>query len=273
MLYFSYKLGSFFARQPLRIHAKHRPFSAVFICGMASALCQEKGPGSTQKTRLCPRKEQRMSTTSERMRAQMKERHMSYVKLEEATGVPKSALQRYATGGTPKIPAERLCAIAAALRCSTAWLLGETEDVGRTAALAKAASMPTALRPVLGTIRAGVPVEAQQDVLDWLPVDVKNPQEYFWLQVAGDSMQGAGILPGARVLIHCQQVAENGDIVACRVGGGDATLKRFQQKSGMAVLMPENSAYQPILVSAAEFACGDAEIIGVATMVMHSLKR
>lgn len=214
-----------------------------------------------------------MSITTERMSARMKECGLSYVRLEKASGVPKSALQRYATGVTPKIPADRLQAIAAALHCSTSWLLGETGDDTRAEALAKTASVPTGLRPVLGTIRAGVPIAAQEDVLCWLPVDVKNPEEYFWLEVVGDSMLGAGILPGSRVLIHCQKVADNGDIVACRLNGGDATLKRFQQKDGVVALLPENSAYTPIMVSAAEFDAGEAEIIGIATMVMHNLKK
>lgn len=214
-----------------------------------------------------------MSITSERMLARMKERGFSYVQLEKATGVAKSALQRYATGGTPKIPADRLCAIAAALRCSTAWLLGESEEDVRAAILQQAALPATARVPVLGVIRAGSPVAADEDVLGYLPVDVKNPEEYFWLLVEGDSMINAGILPGDKVLLHRQNVAENGDVVACRVGGENATLKRFQRKGDIVVLVPENPAYQPIVVTSAEFEAGEAEVLGVATMVMHSLKQ
>ena len=213
-----------------------------------------------------------MSLIAQRILSRMKECGYSYMQLQEATGVPKSALQRYATGQTPKIPADRLQAIAQALHCSTAWLMGESDEDARSALLEQAALPATAMVPVLGVIAAGVPVQAQQNVLGYLPVDVKNPQEYFWLQVAGDSMKGAGILPGDRVLIHCRHTAENGDVVACRVGGDDATLKRFQRKGDLVLLLPENPAYQPIVVTAAEFESGEAEVLGVATMVMHSLK-
>lgn len=212
-----------------------------------------------------------MSITAERILAAMKAQRISYASLEGLTGVPKSALQRYATGATPKIPAERLKAIANALQCSTGYLLGETDRASRQEILNQVAIAPTGSVPVIGTIRAGMPVAAKEDILGWLPVDVHNPEEYFWLIVDGDSMQGAGILPGSKVLIHKQSTAENGSIVACRLNGDDATLKRFQQKGETVVLLPENPAYQPIILSTSDFAAGDAEIIGVATIVMNRL--
>lgn len=212
-----------------------------------------------------------MSITAERILAAMKAQRISYASLEGLTGVPKSALQRYATGATPKIPAERLKAIANALQCSTGYLLGETDRASRQEILNQVAIAPTGSVPVIGTIRAGMPVAAKEDILGWLPVDVHNPEEYFWLIVDGDSMQGAGILPGSKVLIHKQSTAENGSIVACRLNGDDATLKRFQQKDETVVLLPENPAYQPIILSTSDFAAGDAEIIGVASIVMNRL--
>lgn len=212
-----------------------------------------------------------MSLTAERMLAAMKAQRISYATLQGLTGVPKSALQRYATGATPKIPADRLKAIADALQCSTSYLLGETDRAARQEIINQVAIAPTGSAPVVGTIRAGMPIAAKEDILGWLPVDVRNPEEYFWLVVEGDSMQGAGILPGSKVLIHRQSTAENGNIVACRLNGDDATLKRFQQKGDTIVLLPENQAYQPIILSAADFACGDAEIIGVASVVMNRL--
>ncbi|MEG1931679.1 MAG: helix-turn-helix domain-containing protein, partial [Pygmaiobacter sp.] len=81
-----------------------------------------------------------MSVTADRVLAEMKRQKLSYANLATLTGVPKSALQRYATGTTPKLPADRLCAIASALRCSTSWLLGEEEapkdDTAQRVALA-----------------------------------------------------------------------------------------------------------------------------------------
>ena len=56
------------------------------------------------------------------------EREISYGELSERTGIPKSALQRYATGETEKIPIDRLEKIAVAIGTSTAFLMGWTDE-------------------------------------------------------------------------------------------------------------------------------------------------
>lgn len=65
-----------------------------------------------------------MSITSERMLAIITEKQISYGELSSQTGIAKSALQRYATGATEKIPIPRIKAIAAALGCTAEYLLG-----------------------------------------------------------------------------------------------------------------------------------------------------
>lgn len=62
-----------------------------------------------------------------RMFEKIKENNMSYYELSKKTGIPKSALHRYATGETPKIPLDRLEIIAEALNCSPAYLMGWEE--------------------------------------------------------------------------------------------------------------------------------------------------
>lgn len=121
--------------------------------------------------------------------------------------------------------------------------------------------------PVVGKIAAGAPILAQENIVDYLPVTVRHPDEYFALIVRGDSMINAGIPNGSQVLVHIQDYAENGQIVACRVNGDEATLKRFRQTGGTVLLMPENPNYEPIIVPAADFASGSAEILGVVKQV------
>ena len=65
-----------------------------------------------------------MSITSERMLAIITDKQISYGELSSKTGIAKSALQRYATGATEKIPIPRIKAIAAALGCTAEYLLG-----------------------------------------------------------------------------------------------------------------------------------------------------
>ena len=84
-------------------------------------------------------------------------------------------------------------------------------------------------------------------------------------------MINAGILPGSKVLIHQQNYADDGQIVACMVNGDEATLKRFKRKGDVILLMPENSSYEPIIVSYKEFETGYAKILGVAKKVLSDL--
>jgi len=74
----------------------------------------------------------------------------------------------------------------------------------------------------------------------------------FALQVKGDSMIGAGIMDGDRVIVKQQGTAENGAIV-CALIEGEATLKRFYEKDGVVTLKAENEKYKPITVASGEF--------------------
>lgn len=79
------------------------------------------------------------------------------------------------------------------------------------------------------------------------------------------------ISTGDLVLIRKQNVAEDGQIVAARVNGDEATLKRYRPGPTAVVLMPENSEYEPKVVSAEDFITGYASILGVAIQVRHNL--
>ncbi|QNO18846.1 LexA family protein [Caproicibacterium amylolyticum] len=126
--------------------------------------------------------------------------------------------------------------------------------------------------PIVGKIPAGYPVLAQENIEGYMPTMVNNPDEYFYLRVSGVSMVNAGIPDGSLVLIHKQPCAENGEVVACRVNGDEATLKRFKPvNKNTVVLMPENPDFQPIIVSTNDFNSGYAEIIGVAKQVITNL--
>ncbi len=127
--------------------------------------------------------------------------------------------------------------------------------------------------PVYGNIAAGQPILAQECILGYEPVaGLKNPEEYFYLSVRGDSMIGAGIPDGSLVLIHKQDCTESGQIVACLVNGDSATLKRYKRVGDTILLMPENSKYEPILVKCSDFDSGYAKILGVAVEVISRHK-
>lgn len=101
--------------------------------------------------------------------------------------------------------------------------------------------------PVVGKIPAGVPVEAIEDIVDYIDIPedwTKGNAEFIGLEVKGDSMYPI-MLDGDRVVIRVQPSAETGDICACYVNGYDATLKRIALTSTSITLKPENPSYPP----------------------------
>jgi len=119
--------------------------------------------------------------------------------------------------------------------------------------------------PLVGQIAAGIPITADQNVEEWLtlPESLIGKGDVFLLKVKGESMIDAAICDGDYVAIRQQQSADNGDIVAAELDG-EATVKVFKQRDGHTWLLPQNSAFEPIL--------GDhAKVMGKVTAVFRSL--
>lgn len=97
--------------------------------------------------------------------------------------------------------------------------------------------------PVVGVVTAGLPILAVENQEGQLPWD--GEPDCFALRVRGDSMVGAGILDGDKVVVRPQQTAEDGQIVVALLGD-EATVKRLYRRDGKILLLPENDAYAPI---------------------------
>jgi len=120
-------------------------------------------------------------------------------------------------------------------------------------ALGKTVLTATRDVPVLGKVPAGKPLLSEENIEGILSIpDDMGSGKLFALQVKGDSMIGAGILDGDKVIVKQQATAENGEIV-CAMINGEATLKRFFKKDGVITLKAENDKYAPITVSEGEF--------------------
>jgi repressor LexA len=119
--------------------------------------------------------------------------------------------------------------------------------------LSRAVITATREVPILGRVPAGKPFHSEENIEGFLrlPADMGG-DDRFALQVKGDSMIGAGIMDGDRVILKQQETAENGEIVSALIDG-EATLKRFFKKDGVVTLKAENEKYAPILVSEWEF--------------------
>ena len=109
----------------------------------------------------------------------------------------------------------------------------------------------TAKIPLLGKIRAGLPILAIENYEEYIDFPTGNRHyaynDLFALRVTGDSMIGAGILDGDIVVIQKSPAASNGEIVAALIGD-EATLKTFYHEGDHIRLQPENPALEPIIV-------------------------
>jgi repressor LexA len=103
--------------------------------------------------------------------------------------------------------------------------------------------------PVLGSIPAGIADQREQEVEEFIEINpvtfgVKNPRpDHFWfLRVAGQSMEGAGILNGDLVALHRRE-PQPGDIIAALVNETDTTLKRYVVEKGRPILRAANPRF------------------------------
>ncbi len=108
---------------------------------------------------------------------------------------------------------------------------------------------------VLGRVAAGLPLLAEENVIDTVRVDrmlVRGGREVFGLRVQGDSMIEAGILNGDYIFVRKSSTAERGQIVVALIGE-EATVKYYYPERDYVRFQPANSAMAPILVRATDF--------------------
>lgn len=108
---------------------------------------------------------------------------------------------------------------------------------------------------VYGTIPAGIPVEAIEDIIDTeqIPAEwLSGGKDYFALKVKGDSMYPV-YLDGDIVIVRKQSTCRTGDDCVVYVNGFDATLKRVKMHDdGGIEIIPLNTNYAPRTYSRAE---------------------
>lgn len=137
---------------------------------------------------------------------------------------------------------------------------------------------PAALKiPVLGSVPAGIPLEAIEDIVDWeeLPAEMASGgREYFGLEVKGDSMW-PDYLPGDVVIVRKQPTCHSGDDCVVYVNGYDATLKqvRINDIEQSLTLVPRNQSYPPRTFSKEEIETLPVSIAGVVVELRRKIKK
>lgn len=175
--------------------------------------------------------------------------------LAELTGLTTSAVSDYVTGKTMMSPG-KIQIIADALKVKKSEIDPIFNSKGQIESFSRVINLP-----IVGRISCGEGVIAYADIEGYesTPQEWLNGGAYFYLRAKGDSMTDARIQDGDLLLIREQHDVENGEIAAVIISD-EAVLKRLYKKDNLLILQPENSKYEPIILSGEEI--NNAKVIG-----------
>lgn len=170
--------------------------------------------------------------------------------------------------GRSKIDNVSLGRLAELFHVTTDYLLGKSEAVKDIEPLRV---------PVLGSVPAGIPLEAVEDIIDWeeLPQSMAaGGKEFFALEVKGDSMY-PDYLPGDTVIVQKTPVCISGDDCVVYVNGYDATLKqvKLNEQEHTMTLVPRNPSYPPRTFTQEEIQSLPVSIAGVVVELRRKVGR
>ena len=142
------------------------------------------------------------------------------------------------------------------------YLLGKSDKT--TKLMIEDSQPPQGLQiPVLGTVAAGIPISAVEDILDYeeVPKSWESQGEFFGLRIKGDSMEPR-MESGDVVIVRQQSDANSGDTVIVLVNGDDATCKRLQKTDNGIMLVSTNPKYPPMFYSNEDIRTKPVVILG-----------
>lgn len=179
----------------------------------------------------------------QKLKQRKNELHLSYDELAEKSGIPKTTLTNIFLGRTPNPRTDTVEAIERALGIYTSRKIEKDPVIQDEVELQDYYPIP-----LLGSVVAGVPIEAQEDLEGYIYISFRPKEEYFALRVHGDSMINAGIADGAVIVVHKQECVQNNDIVVAMLNR-EQTVKRFKMFGDNVFLKPENPAYEMIPIT------------------------
>ena len=185
---------------------------------------------------------------SELLKQCRKQKGISQAELASKLGVTQQAVGKWESGKSSPDPAT-VARIAEILSTTADFLLGLYRPVSNVTTPEERffGNYAESLIPVIGTVKAGYGALAFEEDYGSEPANVRNPEEYLYLIVKGDSMEPR-IFDGDYALVHKQSTLENGDLGVLIYGDEEATLKRFTRRGNAVVLEPFNPAYTPLVI-------------------------
>ena len=189
---------------------------------------------------------------ADRLRDARKAKRYSQTEVSRMLGVTQQAVGKWETGRSTPDP-QTVARLAEILDTTADALLGLQAPTAAPAVGRNAFSRYTeSLVPVVGTVRAGYGALAFEEDYGKEYASVKDPQNYFYLVVKGDSMEPR-ISDGDLALVHRQSTLENGDLGVLVYGSdGEGTLKKYIQRGNSVILHPFNPAYEELVIKGEE---------------------
>lgn len=193
-----------------------------------------------------------------RLKQLRKEKNINQRELAKYLKVAPSTISMYENGQRePNF--EVLEVLADFFNVDMNYLLGKTDKTTRLII-----DKPQGLKiPVLGTVAAGIPISAVEDILDYeeVPQSWENQGEFFALKIKGDSMEPR-MESGDVVIVKQQPDANSGDTVIVLVNGDDATCKKLQKTDNGIMLVSTNPKYPPMFYSTEDIQTKPVVILG-----------
>lgn len=192
--------------------------------------------------------------TPARIKSAREDLKLTKRELAKRIGVHESSINKYEKG-LVDIPLSKISELARVLKVTEAYLMGWEEKTPQT--------QQGLQIPVLGTVAAGIPISAVEDILDYeeVPQSWENQGEFFALKIKGDSMEPR-MESGDVVIVKQQPDANSGDTVIVLVNGDDATCKKLQKTDNGIMLVSTNPKYPPMFYSTEDIQTKPVVILG-----------
>lgn len=186
-------------------------------------------------------------------------RGITQSELAQMCGVHQTAVSQWENGRT--LPdRQTLVTLSEIFSVSVDLLMGNTNS-----------TVKKNLIPVLGYVRAGKPIGAYEDILEYVEItdEMAATGDYFGLRVTGDSMSPR-ICEDDVVIVHKQDYIESGEVGVVLINDLDATVKKVIKKGTSLTLVPFNSSYEPMIFSPEEIVTLPVKIIGKVVELRRS---
>ena len=205
-----------------------------------------------------------MMTIGEFIEKRRKELGITLDEIGKITGVGKSTVKKWETGLISNMGRDKIANLSKILKVSPAVFINDSIDDYNEAVNLPVMSKPKGVKiPVLGYVRAGIPISAVEEILDYEEIseEMSRQGKFFALKIKGDSMEPK-FSEGDVVIVQQESTVENGDIAVVLVNGDDATVKKFYRSDSGIKLISTNPAYDPFFFTPDEVNTLPVQIIG-----------